>query len=333
MLDFEYRKTAISLGGLFEFETPASECFPEQRLRVDMTYEYPLKIKTKAKKDSHRYCFTTNEGLVDVSKRKTKEEIKESVKAFNRTRESNIITNIPATATLKNKIKYYSNKNTLRLNRVSFKDREELEEKQKMLLDSEFSKKEHTETLTQYIRDFGYLLTPPKDPRKINIEILSAFYDRLYALIILITELNKSQAEMDYNTLFYCTTFLANAKQVSLTSYSKDKDEEVLSNCHEFGKVWKNAENIKVDYIRDGYDPDEKEISAIEEGKIKRIDIDNPYLWTNGKLAKRIGLPDLPEDATARDDGKCTFVYDSIYQKTARLSFYTTNDFFKNNTY
>ena len=111
MLDFEYKKTAVSLGGLFEFETPACECFPEKSLRVDLTFEYPLKIKTKAKKQPHRYCFTTNEGLVDVNIRKSKKQIEQEMKSFNRSRESSIITKIPETSTLKNRIKYYSNQN------------------------------------------------------------------------------------------------------------------------------------------------------------------------------------------------------------------------------
>ena len=338
MLDFEYKKTAVSLGGLFEFETPACECFPEKSLRVDLTFEYPLKIKTntKAKMLPHRYCFTTNEGLVDVNVNKSKKQTEKDIKAFASSRESDIITSIPATSTLKNKIKYFVNQNAFRLNPTSLLTKAEFEENQNKLLNTAFSEEDQTVALSEYIRKFGYLFNPPKNPRKINVENLSAFYDRLYALIILITELNKNQLEMDYNVLFYCTTFLANAKQVSLTSYSKDNDVEKLSSCHEFRKAWENVEHISVKYITDGYDGEhmDEEFSAIKEGRLIELDVENPYLHPDSKYAKHINFSQsLPEDATPRDNGKCTHVYDSILKKKTRLSFYTTEDYFNDNVY
>ena len=336
MLDLEYKKTAVSLGGLFEFETPACECFPECALRVNLTYEYPLKIKTntKAKILPHRYCFTTNEGLVDVNVKKSKKQTDENIRVFASSRESNIITSIPATSTLKNKIKHFANQNAFRLNPTSLIIKAEFEGNQKKLLDTDFSEKKQTEALAEYIREFGYLFNPPKNPRQINVENLSAFYDRLYALIILITELNKGQLEMDCNTLFYCTTFLANAKQVSLISYSKDKDEEKFSACHEFSKAWENAENISVEYITDGYDMIDEEFFAIKEGRLIELDVENPYLHPDSKYAKHINFsPSLPEGATQRDNGNCTYVYDNIFKKKTRLSFYTTDDYFNDNVY
>ena len=330
MLDLEYKKTAVSLGGLFEFETPACECFTEQSLRVDLTYEYPIKIKekTKTKTIHHKYCFTTGEGLVDVNTIRSKKETEESIKSFIKTRESNVITNIPATTTLKNRIKYFFNQNELRLNRVSAKDRPEIEGKQGELLNNEFSENQHTQQLAEYIRDFGYLLTPPKNPRKINIENLSAFYDRLYALIILITELNKGQYEIDYNTLFYCTTFLANAKQVSLTSYSKDGDVEILSSSHNFSKVWEKAKDIKVCYELDGYDPIPEEEKAIADKRVICVDIENPYKCPYSKYSRSLGFVEKYPDGTIPIiEDYFVYTYDYILKKHARLSFSKTYDY------
>lgn len=254
-------------GGLFSYKTPVCKSyFSTLKDKYGKSY-YVIKIQKTEK--NRCYCFTTDGGLEDVNVKKlsqdnkdddTAEEDRNKTKRSARTR--SIITEIPASPEIVNRISLYNILTELRIKNSEFEKIElrakceDLFNRLEMRLPKKYNK-EYMTTLYEYLNKYGYLFGAPKHCTSIPVDQLAAFYDRLYVVMTLISELQATEVFQNADTLLFCSTYLLNAPPKKAISYLGKKTEPIVSHSHKFHEIWKNALSKEFEFQPGHYSEDD----------------------------------------------------------------------------